>query len=250
MPDPVFHNLLEFLRLLAEKSPLVNMQEFEGYRTIQCASSSWPNYAYDLSSPLDSETLDRIAQAHRDVHPNIHLLVDDLNPTEEELLLSKGFLHAARAFKVNLAPIPFPAGKIKDQSVEIKVVRTLDDLNIWVALASEGFGALDAHILEPLLRHPSSILLLALEGDEPVGSVMSFTRNKTAGQYFVYVRKQFRKRGIASLLMHELLMRTKAMGAEQAVFQAYDTSVGMLDQLNATRSGYMDLFWLPQQSTS
>lgn len=110
-----------------------------------------------------------------------------------------------------------PPKPIVSSNVEIKIVRTLEELNTFTFLAAKIFG------LEPreaelwllvnkgLMEHKEQIHFLALLDEVPVGTVSLSTCDSSAGIWNLTIMPEYRKSGIGSALVHAAILEGKSL---------------------------------------
>ena len=88
-------------------------------------------------------------------------------------------------------------------------------LALWQAAEALPTNTDDGAAIRLLIAHPAAVLLLALEADLLVGTVIAGFDGWRGGIYRLAVRPSHRRRGIAGTLVAEAARRLEAFGARR-----------------------------------
>ena len=244
--DPVIGNLYEFFSLIETSSEAVTISNLSnGYESIQCEDSTWPNFIYQTAGQVDLADVDELEKEHSFI-PGTLLLTDGLDASSLEKFQDRGYLHAARWTKFSIECTGFKVFALDTvPDLQIDKLRNQQELKIWIDLAREGYGDLGDDYFQALLGSDSCDFQMAYVQDEPAAIIMSFMHETTVGLYFLYVRKPFRKSGIALLLTQVVLRNAALKGSRVAIGHARGASWPIMDKLNGKNAGSIDLFWPP-----
>jgi ribosomal protein S18 acetylase RimI-like enzyme len=91
-------------------------------------------------------------------------------------------------------------------------------------------------------KHPQNELVVALKGEEPVGSGLMFRGKDDLGIYWISVVPTHRNRGLGSWLTHELLRVGKEEGYRQAVLQSSPIAANVYCRLGFREVGSFQVY--------
>jgi ribosomal protein S18 acetylase RimI-like enzyme len=129
--------------------------------------------------------------------------------------------------------------------LEVRRVRTATELDAFAQLSAANWDPPDLDVLEfyrvtaPALLAPESpqwFYLGYLDG-EPVATAEATLEAGTVGLFSIGTRPAFRRRGIASGVMRQMLHDAQAAGCDLAVLQAAEAGVGLYHRLGFTAFG-------------
>jgi ribosomal protein S18 acetylase RimI-like enzyme len=91
-------------------------------------------------------------------------------------------------------------------------------------------------------KHPQNELVVALKGEEPVGSGLMFRGKDDLGIYWISVIPTHRNRGLGSWLTQELLRVGKEEGYQQAVLQSSPIAANVYRRLGFKEVGSFQVY--------
>ncbi|MDB4533637.1 GNAT family N-acetyltransferase [Vicingaceae bacterium] len=216
----IISHFYSFFEFLAEhsSSKLNHQKSFESIKT---GNSSWPNFTYNLKLE-DSNIEDQLSEITTSIDkkevPNF-IIVDDSQLDKYETELSNsGFIPLAEWVCLKLEKL-----KVKSQTsdnIEIKKIKTEDELRTWVEIASIGFGKLDFDLFFTCFNKNEITFYGAYNDAKMVATSLLLFNNNTAGIYHVVTRPEFRKKGIGSQLFQYCQKEALNDGATSVIAQS------------------------------
>ena len=160
---------------------------------------------------------------------------EELGSILEELGLAQA--EASVAMALPLAPLPAPPPRIP--GLEVRRVRTEDELDALAHMAAANWTPPDPDVLR-FYRRTAAVLLdpeaprrlyVGYLAGEPVGTAEATVHAKTVGLFNISTRAAFRGRGIGSMLTWQPLHDASGAGCDLAVLQADAAAVELYRRL-------------------
>jgi GNAT superfamily N-acetyltransferase len=216
----IISHFYSFFEFLAEhsSSKLNHQKSFESIKT---GNSSWPNFIYNLKlqdSNIEVQLSEITNSIEKKEVPNF-IIVDDFQLDKYENELSNfGFIPLAEwaCLKLEKAKVE----SHKSDNIEIKKIKTEDELRKWVEIASIGFGKLDFELFLNCFNKNEIAFYGAYYEGKLIATSLLFYNNNIAGIYHVVTLPEFRQKGIGSQLFQYCQKEAFNNGAASVIAQS------------------------------
>jgi ribosomal protein S18 acetylase RimI-like enzyme len=161
------------------------------------------------------------------------------------MLESLGLARAETELAMALPLEALPEGAPAAPGLDVRRVRTADELEVWAMLTASNWSPPDVHVVSfyrraaPALLDPAAaqwLYLGSIDG-EPVATGEATVQGGTVGLFNVATREAFRGRGIGSRMTWQPLRDAAAEGCDLGVLQAAAAGVGVYRRLGFERYG-------------
>lgn len=114
----------------------------------------------------------------------------------------------------------------------VKRINKIAEINLWVTIASKAFGyKIELSVIANLIDDPNMQFYLAYYNEQAVATGLLYKTENIIGVHQVGVSTEFQGKGIARLLMLELIYLCKTWGASSIVLQASKAGKPLYDKL-------------------
>lgn len=126
---------------------------------------------------------------------------------------------------------PFPDVGEPD-CADLYCIRTPQDVQRWSDIVSTSFGYIvDSHVVEQLLHDTCVTLVTLRAGKAEIGSACVFCKEGIAGVHYVGVLPQYRRNGMATRLMRQVIHLCCRLGATCVTLQASPQAVNLYKKM-------------------
>jgi len=216
----IISNFYSFFEFLSTKNTC-NVSSQKHYNSVINPNSSWPNFTYglNLNTSAKQRLEDVIESIKSDNTPN-YIIIDDEQVLEHEDLLSElNFMPLAEWACLEYEEESAPS-LVYDTKLDIKEVKTTEELKQWVKVASTGFGKLDIALFQECFDNKEVAFYSGYYHGNMVATAMLFFNDNTAGIYHVVTLPEVRKKGFGSQMFSYCQQEALQEGAKKIIAQS------------------------------
>lgn len=104
---------------------------------------------------------------------------------------------------------------------DVVTISSERDIETWTRVAAQSFNyAIDVSVIQQIADDPDVQLLLAYADSQPVATALLFRTGDIIGIHQVGVSEQYRGKGVARSLMHDVIARCHELAAKHITLQA------------------------------
>jgi ribosomal protein S18 acetylase RimI-like enzyme len=230
------NNLYEFYRNFGAVKTVKHIQE-KGYEVIQAPHNSWPQMIFNLDPELDPQKLiPTIAdEIENKKYPSFFIAPENfLSRKHTELLKTNKIAPVKMLTGMNIIPVSIENIKLPPKCEICDLV----DETQWIDFAD----IIKKELISPEMSFQSDILTELKSykeikmtglfyGKTLVSSLLVLTNENISGLYFIVTRKEYQKRGFATILINFILNRLYDDGIKEIILHANHNSFGLYKKL-------------------
>ncbi|WP_422358678.1 GNAT family N-acetyltransferase [Reichenbachiella sp.] len=133
-----------------------------------------------------------------------------------------------------------------DSELELEAVKNLDQASDWVSYFEQAFGYRinSSQLVHP---YPSTVFYIIKYQGQPAGTALVHHTDRVVGIHSMGVIPSMRRKGLARLVMHNILSNALEQGYEYATLQASAMGKGLYEQLGFEEHFLMKNYRLPKK---
>lgn len=211
---------------------------------VKNSATNWPNFI--IGSTNEAEVKKITFEIEQKQLPPFWIMAVNDSSEQINLLEKAGFREVNRweAMWLNRQMLKKVAYTISN--IEFNIVEQNDLMADWLAVVLPIMlpnKTISEQIIEYWLNDENYILILASENDKCVSAGMAFIDRNVAGIYFIATEPAYRGKGIASVLVAQLIEECFAKGVEEVVLHSSMAGKKMYEKMGFKPDGLISTFW-------
>lgn len=240
------NNLHALYKVLTGYKEKIAGNENHNFNSIQCESSVWPNLIYSNKEDFLSE------------HEIVAQIAESIdNKTLPALIFVNNKIHDYESFKKSgfyvidqwtLMEFKMNESYVLSELSGFSIGKISSDTEVfeWVSVVSQNLFSnkkIDKDIFIYLMSNNCELFFIRNENKIVGTTLVYYDLNKVAGIYMVSVSPEFRRFGLAKLLMKYTLNCIKQNKAEKVILQSTKAGLPLYKKLEFSETGTTDLLY-------
>lgn len=243
-PQEIANNLFSFYDELRKVLPEYSGKN-EQFSWVQNQPNCWPNMVYNIQlNNIDKINFNELLT---NKPPFWVVSNNELDEKIKSVLKNNGLREIKQWSGMALTKDMFILTTNENAATEVRKINSTEELATWVEVLKQELISgqqMEVELFKQVFNNPKFNFYGAFINNELVATLLSYQAENSCGLYLIATKNNFRKRGIASLLINNTIKKAFESGFSSVVLQATNKGESVYEKIGFKKSDIFSIYWL------